>query len=164
MNKEVNFPYYPILFYPLLPTSSHMLSSTPGETSISLLIPFTAWSFVNLSKASSSIAQQTQVSWVKHAAFKSWGKPDTNEHFPLIFHWRMLSAESREDSVCCVVIVISMPCPTWPFLLNSPEETSVRSAKFHTCLHIQTQNTGFPWCQEGWTQHTLCPLTTSSEK
>ena len=72
MNKEVNFPYYPILFYHLLPTtSSHTLFSTPGGTSISLLIPFTAWSFVNLSKASSNIAQQTQVSWVKHATFKS---------------------------------------------------------------------------------------------
>lgn len=121
MNKEAHFSYYPILFYPLLPTtSSHILSSTPGGTSISLLIAFTAWSFVNLSKASSSIAQQTQVSWVKHTAFKSRGKPDTNEHFPLIFHWRMWSAESRRDNVCCVVVVITMPCPTWPFPPRTP--------------------------------------------
>ena len=53
-------------------------------------------------------------------------------------------------TVCAVwVIVITMPCPTWPFPLNSPAETSVKSAKFHTCLHTQTQNTGFPQLQEG---------------
>lgn len=146
MNKEAHFSYYPILFYPLLPTTSaHILSSTPGGTSISLLIAFTAWSFVNLSKASSSIAQQTQVSWVKHTAFKSRGNPDTNEHFLLIFHWRMWSAESRRDNVCCVVVVITMPCPTLAFSPpNSLVETSLRSAKFHTCLQTQAQNTSSP--------------------
>lgn len=42
--------------------SLHTLSSTPGETSISLLKVFTVWSFVNLSEASPGIAQQAGVS------------------------------------------------------------------------------------------------------
>lgn len=52
-----------------LPT--HSFSSTPEGTCDSLLMPFTAWSFANLSEASSIIAQQTQVSWVQYTAFKS---------------------------------------------------------------------------------------------
>lgn len=120
MNKKAGFSYCPILLHPLLPTTSSHTLSTPRGTSVSLLIPFPAWSFANLSKAFSIIAQQTQVSWVKHTTFKSWRKPDTSEHFPLIFHWRMRSAESGDDSVCCVVIVITMPCPTWPFPLDPP--------------------------------------------
>lgn len=52
----------------------------------------------------------------------------------------MCSAESRENSVCCAVTVITTPCPTtWPFPLNPPAERSVRQAEFY--IHVHRQKT-----------------------
>ena len=68
----------------------------------------------------------------------------------------MWSAESGEDRVCCVVIVIAMPCPTWPFPFTLPSQKSVRSAEFH--IYTQKHKTHapvprrlltLPPCQEG---------------
>ena len=44
--------------------------------------------------------------------------------------------------MCCVVIVIAMPCPTWPFPFTLPSEKSVKSAEFH--IYTQKHKTHTP--------------------
>ena len=71
----------------------------------------------------------------------------------------MWSAGSGEDRVCCVVIVT--PCHAPPGLF--PSASLQRRASGLPSFTSTCENTKHtPPCQEGWTQHTLRPLTTSS--
>lgn len=110
--------------YSLLPVvSSLSLSSTPGGTTTSLLIPFPAWPFVNLSKVSSSLAQQTGV----------LGKADPEATLSLS-HYFSTGEHGllKQRRVCVLCSHCQDPgTPHLPRPLNVPVEKSICSAEFH---------------------------------